>query len=80
MLMDNNEELKLSPLNNIKSTTIGKNGWGSVTIALPNDMVTHLAMDDEYYVGGLLLASREEFDRCKKDMNRKENSVNENED
>lgn len=65
MSKDNNDELKLSPLSNMKSAKSGKNGWGSVEIAVPNDMVQHLLTDTNYYVGGLLLAKREEFEKYK---------------
>ena len=67
MSVDGNKELKLSPLSNIKSAQSGKDGWGSVTIAIPNDVILNLLVDQNYYVGGFLIAKREEFEKYKPD-------------
>lgn len=65
MSKENNKELKLSPLSNIISAQSGKEGWGSVTIAIPNDIVAQMSIDANYYVGGLVLAKGEEFEKYK---------------
>jgi hypothetical protein len=65
MSADNNKELKLSPLSNITSAQSGKDGWGRVTIAMPNDVITNLLIDPNFYVGGFLIAKREEFEKYK---------------
>jgi hypothetical protein len=72
MSEDGNPELKLSPLRNIKRAQSGKDGWGEVTIAIPNEIVQQLLIDPGYYVGGFLIAKREEFDKCKKSMEEEE--------
>jgi hypothetical protein len=66
---DNNQELKCVPLQNMKSAHSGKDGWGEITLAIPNEVVQHLLIDPDYYVGGLLFVSREEFDKYKKGVN-----------
>ena len=40
MSQKNNKDLKVSPLSNIISSCSGKDGWGRVTIAMPNEIVT----------------------------------------
>jgi len=65
MSQDGNQELKMAPLSNIKSAQSGKDGWGSITIAVPNEMINNLVIDTEYYIGGLLLVKRTEFEKYK---------------
>lgn len=65
MSQDNNKELKLSPLSNVVSAQSGKDGWGTVTIAMPNEIIGNLAIDKNYYVGGLIVAKRTEFNKYK---------------
>lgn len=62
----NNKDLKVAPLSNIKSAHSGKEGWGSVTIAVPNEIVAGLLTNPDSYVGGLLICSKEEFEKEKK--------------
>lgn len=66
MSQKNNKDLKISPLSNIISAHSGKDGWGSVTIAMPNEIVTGLLTKSDSYIGGLLICSREEFEKEKK--------------
>lgn len=61
----NNQSLKLSPLSNMKSACSGKNGWGSVTIAIPNELIGNLIINQELYVGGFIICDRSEFDKEK---------------
>ena len=61
-----NKAIKLSPLSNMKSAYSGKDGWGSVTIAIPNEIVTKLLVNPEFYIGGLLICEKSEFDKEKK--------------
>ena len=66
MSQNNNKDLKVSPLSNIMSARSGKDGWGSVTIAMPNEIVTGLLTKPDSYIGGLLICSKEEFEKEKK--------------
>lgn len=63
-----NKEIMLAPLSNITAAQSGKDGYGRVTIAVPNDAIQILSLSDGYYVGGLLLANAEQFNETKKDM------------
>lgn len=65
MSNDNNKDLKVSPLSNVKRACGGKNGWGEITIAMPNEIITNLLINPDYYVGGLIIASRSEFEKYK---------------
>lgn len=65
MSQKNNKELKVSPLSNVKSACSGKNGWGSVTIAVPNEVITNLLINPDFYVGGLIICDRKEFEKEK---------------
>ena len=69
MSKDGNNKLKMSPLSNIISAQSGKDGWGKLTIAIPNVMIPHFILQDDFYVGGLILAEREEFNNIKEDSN-----------
>ncbi len=66
MSQKNNKDLKVSPLSNIKSAHSGRDGWGSVTIAMPNEIVVGLLTNPDSYIGGLLICSKEEFEKEKK--------------
>lgn len=66
MSQKNNKDLKLSPLSNIISARSGKDGWGNVTIAMPNEIVVGLLTKPDSYIGGLLVCSKEEFEKEKK--------------
>ena len=65
MSQKNNKDLKVSPLSNIISSCSGKDGWGRVTIAMPNEIVTGLLTKPDSYIGGLLICSKEEFEKEK---------------
>ena len=65
MSQKNNKDLKVSPLSNIMSARSGKDGCGSVTIAMPNEIVTGLLTKPDSYIGGLLICSKEEFEKEK---------------
>lgn len=62
-----NNDLKVSPLSNIISAHSGKDGWGNVTIAMPNEIVIGLLTKPDSYIGGLLICSKEEFEKEKKE-------------
>ena len=66
MSQKNNKDLKVSPLSNIKSAHSGRDGWGSVTIAIPYEIVTGLLTNPDGYIGGLLICGKEEFEKEKK--------------
>lgn len=66
MSQKNNKDLKVSPLSNIISSRIGKDGWGNVTIAMPNEIVVGLLIEPDSYIGGLLICNKEEFEKEKK--------------
>ena len=66
MSQKNNKDLKVSPLSNIISAHSGKDGWGHVTIAMPNEIVIGLLTKPDSYIGGLLICSKEEFEKEKK--------------
>lgn len=65
MSQKSNKELKVSPLSNVKSACSGKNGWGSVTIAVPNEVITNLLINPDFYVGELIICDRKEFKKEK---------------
>lgn len=65
MVQKNNKELMLSPLSNIKSACSGKNGGGSVTIAMPNEVITNFLINPGFYVGGFIICDRKEFEKEK---------------
>ena len=65
MSQKNNKDLKFSPLSNIISARSGKDGWGNVAIAMPNEIVTGLLTKPDSYIGGLLICSKEEFEKEK---------------
>jgi hypothetical protein len=73
MSEDGNPEIQLSPLQNMKRAQSGKDGWGEVTIAIPNEVVQNLLTDSGYYVGGFLIAKREEFDKYREKIKEEEN-------
>lgn len=58
-----NVEIKVSSILDAHS---GRDGWGSVTIAIPNEIVTGLLTNLDGYIGGLLICSKEEFEKEKK--------------
>ena len=60
---DNNCDLKVSPLSNVKGVKQGKDGWGELTIAIPNESVTDFVLGS--YIGGLLFVHKIEFDKYK---------------
>lgn len=66
MSQNNNKDLKVSPLSNIISAHSGKDGWGNVTIAMPNEIVVGLLTKPDSYIGGLLICNKEEFEKEKK--------------
>lgn len=66
MSQKDNKDLKLSPLSNIISAHSGKDGCGNVAIAMPNEIVTELLTKPDSYIGGLLICSKEEFEKEKK--------------
>ncbi len=65
MSNDNNKELKVSPISNVKRASTGKNGWGEMVIAMPNDIITSFLVDSDKYIGGLLICRKEEFEKYK---------------
>lgn len=67
MSQKDNKDLKFSPLSNIISAHSGKDGWENVAIAMPNEIVTGLLAKPDSYIGGLLICSKEEFEKEKKE-------------
>lgn len=65
MSQKNNNALKLSPLSNVKSAQSGKDGWGEISIAVPNEIIINFLSKEDYYVGGLLICERSEFENEK---------------
>lgn len=65
MSKKNNKELKLAPLSNIKSMQSGKDGWGEVRIAIPNELIAEYSINPDMYLGGLLLCKRSEYEKEK---------------
>lgn len=63
MRKDNNQELKMAPLRNVTSAVSGKDGWGTISIAVPNDIIQQMIVTPEKFVGGLIIAPREEYDK-----------------
>lgn len=65
MSQKNNKALKVSPLSNIRSAQSGKNGWGEIRIALPNELIANLLINPEYYIGGLIICDKSEYEKEK---------------
>ena len=65
MSKKNNKDLKLAPLSNVKSMQSGKDGWGEVRIAIPNDLIVDYSINPDSYIGGLLLCKRAEYEKEK---------------
>lgn len=65
MSQKNNKALKVSPLSNIRSAQSGKNGWGEIRIALPNELLANLLINPEYYIGGLIICDKSEYEKEK---------------
>lgn len=63
MSSDGNNELKGIPFSNIKSATSGKNGWGTLSIAIPNECVAGFVLGD--YAGMLVFTTFEEYEKYK---------------
>jgi len=61
MAKSGNKALKMIPLSNVKRYSSGKNGWGELTIAFPNELINNLATDN--LVGGLLICDRNEYEK-----------------
>jgi hypothetical protein len=57
MARDNKKIFLLSISTNLKRANTGKDGWGEVVLAIPNETIMNL----DNYVGGLYLADKEEF-------------------
>lgn len=68
MSQDNNQELKVSPLSNVKRACSGKDGWGEMTVAMPNDVITNFLINPDYYIGGLVICKRNEFEKYKENV------------
>ena len=65
MSQKNNKALKVAPLSNVKSAQSGSKGWGEIRIALPNDLITNFLINPDYYVGGLIICEKSEFEKEK---------------
>ena len=65
MLQKNNKALKLAPLSNVSSARSGKNGYGEISIAVPNEIIVNLLNKEDYYVGGLIICERADFEKEK---------------
>ena len=65
MSQKNNKALKLAPLSNVSSARSGKNGCGEISIAVPNEIIVNLLNKEDYYVGGLIICERAEFEKEK---------------
>lgn len=62
MADDNNQNVFAFPVStNFKYARTGKDGWGEITIAIPNHMVSNI----DKYVMSLYAADREEFRKYK---------------
>ena len=58
------------PANNIKRMQTGKNGWGEITIAVSNDMITPIATGKSLV--SLYIADAEEYGRVGEELLAKE--------
>lgn len=61
----NSPDIKMAPLSNITSAVSGKDGIGTVSIAVPNEVVKELLVNSSSFVGGLLLCDRSAYESCK---------------
>lgn len=60
------KEILLAPLSNITSARSGKDGYGRIEIAVPNEVVQKMLLSNGYYVGGLILANAEQYEEIRK--------------
>ena len=58
MSQKNNKALKLAPLSNVSSARSGKNGWGEISDAVPNEIIVNFLSKEEYYVRCLMICER----------------------
>ena len=56
-----NGDIRMFPLDNIKSAQTGKNGWGQITIAINNESVIDILTDKG--VGALYLVGKEDWEK-----------------
>jgi hypothetical protein len=61
MATDNKSILSFPISSNFKRGNTGKNGWGEIIIAIPNDVIINLTK----YIGALYLADQNEFEKYK---------------
>ena len=73
MSQKNNKALKVAPLSNVASGRSGKNGWGEISVAVPNEIIVNFLSKEEYYVGGLIICERAEFEKEKALVESEEN-------
>jgi hypothetical protein len=58
MSIDNKKVFALPVSSNFKRANMGKNGWGEIVLAIPNETIMNL----DNYIGALYLADKKEFD------------------
>ena len=64
-----NEDVQAFPLStNLKRAQTGKDGWGEITIAVSNHVITNI----NKYVGALYMANLEQYSRCEQELKRGE--------
>ena len=63
MSEDGNNEIKSIPFSNIKSAISGKDGWGTLSLAIPNECVPNFVLGN--YAGMLVFTSFEEYEKYK---------------
>lgn len=76
MVTTGDQRAKLLPFTNITELKNGKDGWGSVTIATPNEIIQTITKasilsnhNPQFpYVGGLIFADREAFEEQKAEL------------
>lgn len=61
----NSPDIKMAPLANITSAVSGKDGIGTISIAVPNEVVKELLVNSSSFVGGLILCDRTAYESCK---------------
>jgi hypothetical protein len=62
MVTDNNPKAMLASFSNVLQCSTGME-YGKITLAISNDVALNYLNDNRYYVGGLFLIERSEFEK-----------------
>jgi hypothetical protein len=60
-MCDENKDIRMVNSKNVKRTQTGKDGWGEVVIAIPNEVI----FDMNNYIFGLYIINKDQFNKMK---------------